>query len=92
MFCDVLGGVAGDLVVAGIATSVYIAGGIVPRVREFLAGSAFHARFADRGVMREVMERVPVRLIDDPHMGIIGAAAWYLRDGDGSAGVGPACA
>ena len=81
-----------DLAVAGMATSVYIAGGIVPRVRDFLVGSAFHARFAERGVLRGVMERVPVRLIDDPHMGVIGAAAWYLQAVDGRTGAGTACA
>ena len=92
MFCDVLGAVAGDLAVAGMASRVYIAGGIVPRIRDFLAGSAFQARFAERGVMRGAMERVPVRLIDDPHLGVIGAAAWYLRGVAGGAAPATACA
>jgi glucokinase len=78
VFCDVLGSVLGDLVMAGGATSVYIAGGIMPKMRDFIEGSAFCARFANKGVMRTMLEKVPVWLIDHPHKGVIGAAMWYL--------------
>ena len=78
MFCDVLGSVLGDLVMLGSATSVYIAGGIMPKMRDFISGSDFHARFLNKGVMRTLLEDVPVWLIDHPHKGVIGAASWYL--------------
>lgn len=78
IFCDVLGSVLGDLVMVGGATSVYIAGGIMPKMRDFIEGSAFRARFANKGVMRTMLEQVPVWLIDHPHKGVIGAASWYL--------------
>lgn len=84
MFCDVLGSVLGDLVMVGSATSVYIAGGIMPKMRDFIDGSDFHARFVNKGVMRAMLEQVPVWLIDHPHKGVIGAATWYLAQADQS--------
>jgi len=78
IFCDVLGSLLGDLVMVGGATSVYIAGGIVPKIRDFIDGSHFRTRFANKGVMRTLLEQVPVWLIDNPHKGVIGAASWYL--------------
>jgi glucokinase len=78
IFCDVLGSLLGDLVMVGGATSVYIAGGIMPKIRDFIDGSHFRARFANKGVMRTLLEQVPVWLIDHPHKGVIGAASWYL--------------
>jgi glucokinase len=79
MFCDVLGSQLGDLVMVGSATSVYIAGGIVPQMRDFVDRSRFRARFTNKGVMRTALDQVPVWLIEHPHQGIIGAAAWYAE-------------
>jgi glucokinase len=78
IFCDALGSLLGDLVMVGGATSVYIAGGIMPKIRDFIDGSHFRTRFTNKGVMRTLLEQVPVWLIDNPHKGVIGAASWYL--------------
>lgn len=78
MFCEAFGSLAGDLVLAGSATSVYVAGGIVPKIRGELAASRFHARFVNKGAMRSALEQVPVWVMDHPHQGVIGAAHWYL--------------
>jgi glucokinase len=51
----------------------------VTKIRGLLERSDFAARFLDKGEMRRVLERVPVRLIDHPHKGVIGAASWYLQ-------------
>ena len=79
MFCDVLGSLLGDLVMVGSATSVHVAGGIVPKMRDFVDRSHFRARFTNKGVMRTVLDQVPVWLIEHQHKGIIGAAAWYVE-------------
>jgi len=94
MFCAVLGATIGNLAVAGIATRVHVAGGIVPRIREFLPGSQFRARFVGTGtgIMRAALEQIPVRLIDHPHQGVIGAAVWYQQRGQAQAGARMACA
>jgi len=79
MFCDMLGSQLGDLVMVGSATSVHIAGGIVPKMRDFVDRSRFRARFTNKGVMRAALDQVPVWLIEHPHQGIIGAASWYAE-------------
>jgi glucokinase len=78
-FCGLLGGVVGDMVLLYRAQAgVYLAGGILPQIQSFLMHSSFKARFLDKGQMRPVLERVPVRLIDHGQIGVIGAASWYL--------------
>lgn len=84
MFCGMFGSVVADVVMVSGATSVFVAGGIVPKIRDFLGDSSFNARFLDKGIMRQVLERVPVYLFENPHTGVIGAAAWYLEHRQGS--------
>lgn len=78
VFCGLFGSLVGDLVMVTGATGVFIAGGVPLKVKAQLLASDFAARMVDKDVMRPVLERVPVRLVDDPDMGLIGAAAWYL--------------
>ncbi len=79
IFCAKFGSLLADTVMVTGAVRVYVAGGIVQKILPLLRRSDFVARFLDKGVMREVLERVPVRLIDHPHKGVIGAATWYLQ-------------
>lgn len=79
VFCALLGSVIGDLVSISGAKEVFIAGGIVPQLKDFLPQSNFRARLLDKGAMRALIERVPVRLIEDEQLGVIGAASWYLE-------------
>ncbi len=79
IFCALLGSVIGDLAVIGGAREVFVAGGIVPQLLDFLPHSDFHARLVDKGAMRPVLERVPVRLVENERLGAIGAASWYLQ-------------
>ena len=79
-FCGLLGGVLGDLVLLyGAQGGVYLAGGILPQMKTFLLGSTFVERFLAKGAMRPVLERVPVRLIEQAQLGVLGAASWYLE-------------
>lgn len=78
-FCDLLGSVIGDLAMTASARCVYIAGGVVPQLAEFLPRSEFRARLVDKGAMRAVLERVPVRLVENERLGVLGAASWYLQ-------------
>jgi len=81
VFCGLLGSVVGDLVMLYRAQAgVYLAGGILPQIQSFLLHSTFKARFLDKGPMRSVLERVPVRLIEHGQIGVIGAANWYLGE------------
>ena len=79
IFCALLGGFVGNLAMAFVADGgVYLAGGVLPEIRELLQRSRFVERFLDKGGMREFLLRVPVRLIEHGRHGVLGAAHWYL--------------
>ncbi|MEO8671288.1 MAG: glucokinase [Tahibacter sp.] len=85
VFCGLLGSVVGNLVLLfGARGGVYLAGGILPHIREFLLQSSFSARFLDKGPMRAMLERVPVNLIEHGQLGVVGAASWYLETHSGT--------
>ena len=79
IFCAQFGSLLADLVLVTGATRAFVAGGIVAKILTLLELSDFATRFLDKGAMRSVLARVPVRLIDHPHKGVIGAASWYLQ-------------
>jgi len=79
LFCSLLGSLAGDLAVTFGADAVYLAGGIPAQIRPFLLESDFAARFRNKGVLGEVLARVPVWLVDHGQLGLVGAAAWYYE-------------
>lgn len=78
-FCGWFGAVLGDLVLMyGAQGGVYLAGGVLPQIRQLLLQSTFVERFLDKGAMREALVRTPVRLVDHGQLGVIGAASWYF--------------
>lgn len=84
LFCAWLGSVVGDLALScGARGGVHLAGGILPHIRQFLLHSNFSARFLAKGVMRPVLERIPVSLIDHGQLGVVGAACWLLDSRQG---------
>nr|WP_246189283.1 glucokinase family protein [Pseudoxanthomonas kalamensis] len=79
IFCGLLGSTVGDMALLyGVQGGIYLAGGILPQIREFLIHSSFVERFLDKGPMRAALERIPVRLVEHGQLGVIGAANWYL--------------
>lgn len=69
VFCALLGDVAGNFALTfGAQGGVFIAGGIVPQLCDYLARSQFRPRFEAKGRMRKYVEPIPVLLIlrDDP--------------------------
>jgi glucokinase len=80
MFCALLGGVAGDLALLyGARGGVFVAGGIAPRFPEFLAASAFRARFEAKGRFREWLQPVPTHLVTRLDAAMLGLAALARR-------------
>ena len=80
MFCAMLGSFAGDLAVMFKAGGgVYLAGGILPSIQDFLLASDFRARFLNKGVMQPFLANVPVRLIEHGQLGVFGAAAMEIE-------------
>ncbi len=80
IFCAVLGDVVGNFALAfGAQGGVFIGGGIVPHMRDYLPGSQFRARFDAKGRMSAYVQSIPVYLIlhDDP--AFIGLRSLALR-------------
>ena len=75
LFCALLGTVAGDLALTlGARGGVFVGGGIVPRLGEFFARSAFRERFLAKGRFRSYLETIPTRVIRAPYAALTGAA------------------
>jgi glucokinase len=73
MFCAVLGDVAGNLALTfGARRGVFIAGGIVPRMTEYVASSQFRARFEAKGRLSFYVEPVPVDVILNTDAAFVG--------------------
>ena len=79
VFCGLLGSFVGDLcLLYGARGGVFLAGGILPQIRDVLLASSFRQRFFNKGVMRAFLQQVPVRLMEHGQHGVIGAAGLYL--------------
>lgn len=76
VFCAMLGTVAGNLALTlGARGGVYIAGGIVPRLVEFLAASAFRERFEAKGRFASYLAPIPAYVVVHPDPAFVGLAA-----------------
>ena len=74
-FCAILGAVAGDIALTtGARGGVYIAGGIAPRILEFLKASPFRRRFERKGRFKDYMADIPTWVITHKHAALLGAA------------------
>lgn len=79
VFCAWFGSLLGDLAMLyGAQGGIYLAGGVLPQMRNLLLRSHFVERFFDKGAMREALMRIPVRLVDHAQLGVVGAASWYF--------------
>jgi glucokinase len=85
MFCGWLGSYVGDLAMLyGATGGIYIAGGFLSQIGEFVEKSSFVSRFLDKGVVRPFLQTVPVHVVEHAQLGVIGAACWmrdrYMRE------------
>jgi glucokinase len=72
-FCAFFGSFAGSLALTfGAKGGVYIAGGISPRILNFLAGSEFRRRFESKGRFRRYLETIPSYVIVHPAAAFLG--------------------
>jgi glucokinase len=81
LFASVYGAVAGNVALLLLATDgVYLGGGIAPKVLARLQDpKLFLEAFLDKGRLRRVLEKVPVRVILDGRVGLRGAAQVAAR-------------
>lgn len=77
MFVSVLGAEAGNLALKVLATGgVYLGGGIPPRILPALTDGRFHEAFLDKGRFRQLLKNVPVHVILNPKVALMGAAGY----------------
>lgn len=80
LFMEILGTEAANLALKVLATGgVYIGGGIPPRILPQLQASRFMALFQRKGRFSDLMARMPVRVIRNPQVALLGAAYEALR-------------
>ncbi len=74
-FTSILGSVAGDLVLTGMAAGgLYLAGGIPAKIIEYLRQGQFINAFNAKGRMSDWIEQVPVKVVLNPEAALLGAA------------------
>lgn len=84
LFVRIYGAQAGNLALtAGATGGVYIAGGIAPKILEKVREGGFLRAFRNKANMSHYVERIPVRVVVNESVGLLGAAlaAGRLQDG-----------
>jgi glucokinase len=80
LFIDAYGAEAGNLALKLLPYSgLYIAGGIAPKILPLIQNSNFLLSFTQKGRMRPILEEIPVYIILNPQVGLIGAALCAAR-------------
>lgn len=76
MFCSLLGNVAGNLALTlGARGGVFIGGGIVPRLGDWLDRSRFRERFESKGRFRAYLQAIPTFVVQaGDEAALLGAA------------------
>jgi len=76
LFCSLLGAVAGDMALMfGARGGVYIGGGIVPVLVDYVAASDFRRRFESKGRLSPFLADIVTRVIMRPDPAFLGLAA-----------------
>jgi len=72
-FCAFMGSFAGNVALTfGARGGVYIAGGISPRIVDFLVQSEFRQRFEAKGRLQSYLKAIPTHVITHPAAALIG--------------------
>ncbi|RJQ56936.1 MAG: glucokinase [Desulfobacteraceae bacterium] len=84
LFVSLYGAEAGNLALKTLATGgVYIGGGVAPKILEKLTSGIFMEAFLEKGRMKPLLEAIPVRLILNDRIALIGAARCAQREAEG---------
>jgi glucokinase len=82
LFVACYGAAAGDHALNVMARGgVFVAGGIAPKILPRLAAGGFLAAFNDKGAFAELTQRMPVHVVTNERVGLIGAAVAAARRG-----------
>ncbi len=74
LFVEVYGAVAGNYALTTLPYGgLYIAGGIAPKIIEWMRQNIFMQAFNNKNKMTGLLENIPVKLILNSHVGLLGA-------------------
>jgi glucokinase len=74
LFVTSYGAEAGNLALKALATGgVYVTGGIAPKLLPKLQDGAFMRAFRDKGRLGSVVDKIPVHVVLDPEVALLGA-------------------
>jgi glucokinase len=81
-FFAMLGTLAGNLALSvGARGGVYVAGGILPRMKEAFRASAFRSRFEAKGRFQDYVAAIPTYLVIHPQPAFVGLIGLVERSG-----------
>ncbi len=73
-FVRIYGAQAGNLALTLYATGgVYVAGGIAPKIIDTISSGIFMEAFLDNPAMSHLLKNIPVRVVLNPRVGLMGA-------------------
>lgn len=79
LFVSILGAEAGNLALKTLPTGgLYLGGGLSPRIIPSLQGKAFLDAFFSKGRLSDILRRMPVHVILNTDIGLMGAAAYGM--------------
>jgi glucokinase len=88
LLAEILMAEAGNVALRTLALGgVYLAGGLPRRMIEVLERPAVQRRFVEKGRMTALLERIPLRVVMQPNVGLAGAIR-YARSLPGAAAAG----
>lgn len=77
IFVSILGAEAGNFALKILVDGgVYLAGGIPPRILPALTQGQFMAAFLNKGRLSTILEKMPVHIIVNPNVAILGSACY----------------
>ena len=80
LFVSAYGAFAGNMALAIVARGgVYIAGGIAPKIARKLTDGTFVRAFAAKGRFRPLLETIPIKVVMNEQVGLLGALAEAAR-------------
>jgi glucokinase len=79
-FLKILATAAGDVaLMMGATDGVYLSGGILPRITDFLQEDSFRQQFEDKGRFREFNSAVPLAIVHAEYPGLLGSVEALRR-------------
>lgn len=79
IFVSIYGAETGNLALKVMAAGgIYVAGGIAPKILSMLSGPMFLESFLDKGRMRPLLESMPIYVIKNDTLALLGAARCAL--------------